>query len=361
MTRRRDAGAQRPAAMATGSATAQSVRVFCDVLFIAGAIVRGCREKGKNKIVKICRRSQVHGSAGQPGRDHKPSTRAKGMRIGELRYLPVGKQRLWRCAMNVAVSMLWPSIRGTATVSKDSSAGFRVCSAPLTASMWMVGRLLALLVLVGTVALSASLAGDYVGVSSSCVNGDCIVGASSSPGSVMISLAIIGFVVFQPEWKSQIDTSRAVGVWRRFGAFFIDFLLVLLAVAPLTTLPMLFAEAAHTGEFHWSFIRDFGRPNDTLFVLPAVLLGFASLYFYFFYLPWKSKQTVGEYILGFKIVAASGQGFSPNYALRPMMSFIGLCAWPVSVFLALRNEDKRFWWDTKSRTRAVIVSSSRDR
>ena len=222
----------------------------------------------------------------------------------------------------------------------------------------MAGRLLMLLTVVGAFILSASLSGDHIGASSSCVNDECIVGASSSLGSVVISIAIIGMLIFSPKLKTEVDPTRIVGVWRRLGAFYIDFLLVLLAIAPITVLPMLIAEAGHTGDFQWSFTRKFARPNDTIFVLPAVLLTFAALYFYFFYHPWKRKQTVGEYILGFKIIAESDRGLGPSFGLRPMISFIGLCAWPISLFFALRKDDKRFWWDTESRTRAVIVSSS---
>ena len=224
----------------------------------------------------------------------------------------------------------------------------------------MVGRLLAFLVLVGAFMLSASLSGDHIGASSSCVNDECTVGASSSLGSVIISIVIIGFLVLRPNLHTSVDATRVVGVWRRLGAFYFDFALVLLVIAPISALPILIAEASHTGEFQWSFARKFARPNDTLFVLPAVFIAFASLYFYFFYHPWKNKQTVGEYILGFKIIAESDRGLGPSFGLRPLISFIGLCAWPISVFFALRKKDKRFWWDTGSRTRAVIVTSLPD-
>ena len=219
-----------------------------------------------------------------------------------------------------------------------------------------MGKLLTFGFIIGAIFASASLSGDYVGASSSCVNNQCVVGGSSSVGSVIVGLVIIAFLFLRPVQPTLVDTDGVVGVWRRLGAFFIDFVLVLLAISPIAALPLLIAEASYTGEFEWSFVRKFARPSDGFFVLPAVLASFAALYSYFFLHPLKGKQTVGEHILGFKVIAATDVGPKPIYGTRPITSFIGLCAWPVSVYFALRKEDKRFWWDTDSRTRAVMVS-----
>ena len=191
------------------------------------------------------------------------------------------------------------------------------------------------------------------------MNEKCIVGGGSSLGSLIVSAVIISFLFLRSNQRTVIDTNAVVGVWRRLGAFYLDFVLVLLAVAPIAALPLLLAEASYTGEFEWYFVRKFSRPLDGLFVLPSILASFAALYFYFFYHPWKDRQTVGEYVSGFKIVAESEIGFRPIYGTRPMLGFIGLCAWPISVYFALRKIDKKFWWDSETRTRAVMVEASR--
>jgi len=221
-----------------------------------------------------------------------------------------------------------------------------------------MGKLLTFAFVIGALFLSASLSGDHVGASSSCVNNQCVVGGSSSAGSIIIGLVIIAFLFLRPNQRTVIDGTGVVGVWRRLGAFFIDFVLVLLVISPIAALPLLIAEASYTGAFEWSFVRKFARPSDGYLVLPGVIASFAALYFYFFYHPLKGKQTIGEYILGFKIIAATDVGPRPIYGTRPITSFVGLCAWPISVYFALRKEDKRFWWDTDSRTRAVMASPS---
>ena len=224
-----------------------------------------------------------------------------------------------------------------------------------------MGRLLTFGFVLGALVLSASLSRDQVGLSSSCVNDECVVGGSSSAGSLIISLAIVAFLFLRPNQPVAIDTNGVVGVWRRLVAFYIDFVVVLLAIVPIAAVPLLIAEAGHTGAFEWSFVREFARPGDELFVLPGIFASFAALYFYFFLQPSTGRQTVGEYLLGFKVIAATDIGSGPLYGARPITAFIGLCTWPISVYFALRTPDKTFWWDTRSRTRAVMVSPSPER
>ena len=219
-------------------------------------------------------------------------------------------------------------------------------------------KLLTLAIIVGAFAGSATLSGNHMGASSSCVNDKCLVAASSSVGSVIISLALFVYLFLRPTAPLRINANGVVGVWRRFWAFLIDYALVLFVVSPLAALAPLLIEAGHTGSFEWSFVRTFSRPSDSLVVVPAVFASFTALYLYFFLHPLKNWQTVGEYILGFKVVAASDIGPKPVYGTRPITSFIGLCVWPISVYFALQKEDKRFWWDTDSRTRVVRVEES---
>ena len=211
-----------------------------------------------------------------------------------------------------------------------------------------MGKLLTFALILGAFFLSASLSGESIGSSYSCKGDECVVSGSSSLGSVLISLGIIVFLLARSDQSKGVNLSAVVGVWRRLGAFYIDFALVLLVVAPIATLPLLIAEASHSGGFEWSFIRKYARPSDGLLAHSAVFATFGALYLYFFYHPLKEKQTVGEYILGYKIVAEPSSGLSPSFGLRPIVSFIGLCALPASLYFALRKDDKRFWWDTEN-------------
>ena len=45
---------------------------------------------------------------------------------------------------------------------------------------------------------STSISDDYVGASSYCVNGQCVVGAFSSAGSVIVGLITVAVLILRP-------------------------------------------------------------------------------------------------------------------------------------------------------------------
>lgn len=220
----------------------------------------------------------------------------------------------------------------------------------------MTVRLLAFLVLIAAFMLSSGASGGSIGVLSECVNGACVVAASSSVLSTIIAGVLSLFLVF-PQREMVPDLSKVVQVWHRFGAFFLDFMLVALIVSPVATLPILIAEANYSGAFVWSFQRDFSRPTDFMFVVPGVFILFLALFFYFYLHARSYRATIGQYIFGFRIRPDGGDDV-PKYGMRIVLSFVGLCVWPVSGILALCHPSKAFWWDSASATRAIRVTAS---
>jgi hypothetical protein len=204
--------------------------------------------------------------------------------------------------------------------------------------------------------LSGWASGGNIGVSSECRNADCYVSASSSLLSILLAIGLAIFLVTYPQRSRPDDTSTVVGVWRRFGAFFLDCLLVMVIVSPLSAIPVLVSEASYSGTFQWAFERDHSRPTDSLYIFPGVLAGFLALFYYFYQHGRSGRPTVGQYVSSYRVTDAPDSG-EPRYALRVVMSFLGLCMWPISVILALRNPNKAFWWDAATRTRVVPVVS----
>ena len=86
-----------------------------------------------------------------------------------------------------------------------------------------MNKLLVFIIIVVLIYLSSWAAGGNVGVGSSCENGRCLTYASSSLLSIVMSLGLLIFLYFYPQQKSIHDSSEIVGVWRRFGAFYLDF------------------------------------------------------------------------------------------------------------------------------------------
>lgn len=201
---------------------------------------------------------------------------------------------------------------------------------------------------------TTNFSGGNIGMSSQCVNSQCTVAASSSLLSVISSILFSIFILRFKQPKQLFDSEYTVGVWRRLGAFFVDYAAVLLVLSPIVSLPLLIAEASYTGDFQWSFYRNFTRSTDQLLFLPAISGTFLCLILYFYRYSISERQTLGEYVAGYKIIPADEES-EPGYLKRVIYSFIGLCAWPVSVILALRHGQKQFWWDRACHTKAVRV------
>lgn len=197
--------------------------------------------------------------------------------------------------------------------------------------------------------------GGSVQVNSTCENSECLVSASSSWVSILLSIGLILFLVFYPQQTNLLDESKSVGVWRRFGAFFLDFLTVLMIITPISVLPILIAEGIYTGQFQWSFEREFSRQSDATYIMPGLILAFVVLYYYFYKHIRLNRQTVGQFILGYRVTDVRETNSGPKYVMRVFLSFIGLCVWPISVILFLLNRDKAFWWDNATNTKVFRV------
>lgn len=216
-------------------------------------------------------------------------------------------------------------------------------------------RLTVFLIVAGAFYLIPAMAGGQAVGTSTCVDNACNVVVSSSPESMILAIGLALFVVIYPQGANTVDNTRVVGVWRRFGAFVLDYAAILAATVPLAALPALLAEARDTGHFRWSFARTFERPDDwNNFLIPGVAI-FIILFAYFYLHARIGRQTLGQYVLGYRVVRADQAGPSPAYALRVILSFLGLCWWPISVIFALFKPDKAFWWDALTGTRVVRV------
>lgn len=231
-----------------------------------------------------------------------------------------------------------------------------------TESRETMSRWLALFVVVAVFVLSLWMSGGSIGASMACDGSSCVVTAASSFGSALFSIGLIFLLLFWPRNTTQGNSDLGAGVWRRFGAFVLDFSVIFLAFLPLMVIPFLLAEASYAGTFHWAFQRSFTRPTDSDYVMSSMFALFILMFCYFYLHLKAGRPTIGQYVLGYRITSVDsveyggGADRRPLYALRVITSFLGFCVWPISVILALISPNKSFWWDSASNTKAVRLS-----
>ena len=211
-----------------------------------------------------------------------------------------------------------------------------------------MNRYLALAIMLTLFFASTRGAGGHVGATSVCENSNCYTEASASLISLVLGVITGLFALLCPRQEMVANPAKPVGIFQRFGAFLLDIMVVMAAFTPALTFPILYFEAQATGAFAWSFSRDFARATDVLALMPGILLAQISLVAYFYFHATKNRQTIGQYILGYSVLPEVGA--VPNYLARTIYAVIGMCLWPISIYMAARRLDRAFWWDGASGT-----------
>jgi|GEM_PF-2462972 len=158
-------------------------------------------------------------------------------------------------------------------------------------------------------------------------------------------------------WTDRADIFEPpVNVLPRVGAFIIDMLTIQLIWMPVMVLGIIFAEVLYTGEWRWAFERDFQRATDMpLFLIPFFGM-FGSVIGYQYWSLRTGRQTIGQYVLGFRVIADEQSASPANYGLHLFLATIAAGLWPINLILAVVDRRKRFWWSKLANTRCVQVT-----
>jgi hypothetical protein len=147
------------------------------------------------------------------------------------------------------------------------------------------------------------------------------------------------------------------GVFRRFVAFWLDFIFAIMIFAPIIGILPTLVEWRRTGIFQWNFERTIPAPGDGLIALIGVLLIFVGLVFYYAWPLWRHKPSPGACIMGYQIIPDEGVTLTTRKALlRTVLGFSAIAGWPFAPFIARDRKNGKFWLDKVFHTRAVKLS-----
>lgn len=197
--------------------------------------------------------------------------------------------------------------------------------------------------------------GGGVQVHTSTVNSVSTYQASSSPILLVLSLVILTLYV----WILRLPPGdgRAfftAGLWRRFWAFMVDFMLSALITTPWIGFIALAMEAAHTGHFAWAVQREPALDGDWQISSILVLAGVVTEFIYFALPLYLRCATPGYVLLGIAMRYDSAKPSSLLGVLgRTLLASIALCCCVISVPMALSDPEKRMWQDQACGTRVV--------
>jgi hypothetical protein len=146
-------------------------------------------------------------------------------------------------------------------------------------------------------------------------------------------------------------------VLRRFIAFWLDFVLAMLAVAPVSGLLAAFVEWKRTGVFALSFERTTRASSDGLLLGVVFAVDIVFLLFYFTLPLIRRRPSPGTCILGYQIVPDDGTNLTVPAALaRTVFGLLAVGLAYIAPVVARDRSKGKFWLDKVSRTHAVVLA-----
>jgi uncharacterized RDD family membrane protein YckC len=149
--------------------------------------------------------------------------------------------------------------------------------------------------------------GSEIGFSVDSVNGFEHVSAGTSIRAIAATFIILiaYLVALDPEPREAAGPLASTS--RRAVGWFLDFFLSLAAISALVALLPLASEALATGRFQWQFERDSIHPMDWVLSLVGLALVFGGMAFYWGLPPVRGGQTIGQAVLGLRVVSTTDQ------------------------------------------------------
>ncbi len=196
--------------------------------------------------------------------------------------------------------------------------------------------------------------GGTLGASLEASSGSYRMAAGTSPVALLLALLLAVSYVLLMRFDTSCEGVPLAGVFRRFVAFWLDFLICVFMCAPFLGIIPMVAEWTRTGTFHWTFERTNALPGDWFEAGFPVLLMFAALILYFVLPLLRNRATPGACIMGFRVVPDEGKKLTLSDAvLRTIVGFVAVAAWFITPFVGRNDEKGKLWHDRLASTHAV--------
>jgi hypothetical protein len=138
-----------------------------------------------------------------------------------------------------------------------------------------------------------------IGLSAEWTDGRYRFAGGTAPWAIAYALLVIGFYILLMYASPSEPGKPLPGVFRRFVAFWLDFMLAMFVVAPLLGILPALTEWRRTGVFAWNFERTTPAPGDTLLATIGLVFCFAALVFYYAFPLIRRKPSPGACVVGY--------------------------------------------------------------
>jgi len=195
-----------------------------------------------------------------------------------------------------------------------------------------------------------------IGASVTWSDGDYRFAGGTDPWSLIFAALIFASYLTLMMAEPAESGEALPGVFRRFVAFWIDFVLAMLVCAPVFGILVALREWQRTGAFQWFFERGTPAPGDLSLSIVGSLVIFVVLAFYYAIPLTRRRPSPGACITGYQVVSDEDGALALGEAMRrTMLGIFALCVWPLTLFIARDRKRGKIWPDRACRTRAVLL------
>lgn len=192
------------------------------------------------------------------------------------------------------------------------------------------------------------------GVSAETVNGRYSFSGGTSPIALILALLVILLYVLLIYSAPPSLGKPLSGVFRRFIAFWLDFVIAMISIGPILGIFPMLTEWKRTGVFQWSFERPTREPGDELLATIALVICAAGLTFYYALPLIRRRPSPGSCIVGYQVVCDEGISLTLRaVVLRTLLGFIAAAAAYLAPFVGRDKKRGKFWLDKVFGTYAV--------
>jgi hypothetical protein len=193
-----------------------------------------------------------------------------------------------------------------------------------------------------------------IGASAEWSNGNYTFAGGTHPGALLLSGITIVLYLWLLRSKVSAGAPTTQAFFRRPVAALIDFVLAIVATAPIFGIVPMLAEWRQTGSFAWNLERTTYFAGDKYVIGATSLLAIAMLMTYFALPLLLGKPSPGACILGYQIVPDDGFEMTPLIALgRGALDFVSLCEIYGTLFGILKRKRGSYWVDRFFHTHAI--------
>lgn len=176
----------------------------------------------------------------------------------------------------------------------------------------------------------------------------------TQPWALAFSVVAIGLYFLLMLVKPAPLSDPLSVVFRRFVAFWLDFVIAIIVVAPILGIVPMLTEWRRTGVFRWHFERSAYVSGDGLLTFGTVLVGAVALVLYYALPLLWCRPSPGTCIAGYQVMPDAGVKLTLRAViLRTLLGFLAVAGAYLAPFTQRDRKRGKFWLDKVFNTHAM--------